>query len=588
MGILPVESTLDQLLARVHPHYWRFSVAASIAVLVFSIGLAANADDLVLNVGFKAAAKDSWPKPGETGSKLVDGLVVYNFPITTTSPEAQKWFNQGLMLLYGFNHGEAIRSFREAAALDRGAAMPWWGIAYANGMHINNSEVTEAQWEAGYEASQRALALLDNETPLEQALVRAVSKRTAWPAPAEQRPYDEAFMEAMKQVYANHGDSPDVAVLFVESLMNLQPWDYWTPELQPKGRTDEFVRALEDTLRVYPDHPQACHLYIHAMEAGPYPARATVAADALRYRVPAAGHLVHMPSHLYARVGRYDDAVTANEVAVAADDAYFELGTDPGFYYIYHAHNLHFLAFAAMMEGRYDEAMAAARRLEKAVPDPVLDQFAFIIEGVIPTTYHVMVRFGKWEDMLKEPEPSAKRPVMRAMYYYSRGISLSALGRTKEARKEIKRFDKQLKKVPGNWWVFSNKIHDVLPIARAMLDGELAYREGRLDDAWAALERGIAAEDRLAYDEPPGWVIPVRHAMGALLMEAGQPARAEKLYREDQLDHPGNGWSLLGLRQALAAQGKDDEAKIYDLKLELAWKGVKVRPTSSCACAPLM
>ncbi|MBX7255729.1 MAG: hypothetical protein K1Y02_05170 [Candidatus Hydrogenedentes bacterium] len=551
------------------------------------IGLRALAITLC-SVIVSARAEESWPKPGESGSKLVDGLTVYRFPITTSSKEAQQWFNQGLMLLYGFNHGEAIRSFREAAALDCDAAMPWWGIAYANGMHINRPEVTEDQWKEGYEASQRALSLLDNEAPIEQALVRAVATRTAWPKPEKQRPYDEAYAEAMKQVYAEHGSSPDVAVLYVESLMNLQPWDYWTPELQPKANCEVIVRVLEDALRLNADHPQACHLYIHAMEAGPYPARALAAAEALRDRVPAAGHLVHMPSHLFARVGQYDNAVTANEFAVKADDAFFAVGTDVGFYYIYHAHNLHFLAFAAMMEGQYEEALAAARRLEKAVPDAALDQFAPVIEGIIPTTLHVMIRFGKWEDILKEPKPPAKRPVMLAMHHYTRGVAFSALGRTKEARKEIKRFDAQLKNVPGEWWIFANRVHDVLPIGRAMLEGELAYREGRLDDAWAALERGIAAEDKLLYDEPPGWMIPVRHAMGALLMESGDYARAEKLYREDQVEHPGNGWSLLGLKQALAAQGKDDEAATYAKRLEIAWKDVKTKPTSSCACAPLL
>lgn len=534
-----------------------------------------------------ASAQEDWPKPGETGSKLIDGLAVHEFPITTNSEEAQAWFNQGIVLAYGFNHGEAIRSFTEAAALDPEAAMPWWGIAYCYGMHINNPVMTEAQWKASYEAVQQALALLDDETALEQDLVRAVQKRTAWPVPDEQRPYDEAYVSAMEAAYKTHVDQPDVAALYAESLMNLQPWDYWTNELEPKGRTEEFVNVLERALRVHPEHPQACHLYIHTMEAGPYPARALAAAETLVDRVPAAGHMVHMPSHLFARVGRYADAVTANEVAVAADDEFFKLGTAPGFYYLYHAHNLHFLSFAAMMEGQYDQAMAAARRLEKAVPDPVLDQFAFVIEGIIPTTYHVMIRFGKWEDVLEEPRPSEKRPVILALHYYARGIALSAMGRTEEARKEIAKFETQVENVPGDWWVFSNQVHDVLPVARYMLEGELAYREGRLDDAWAALEKGIEAEDNLIYDEPPGWVIPVRHAMGALLMEAGEYARAEKLYREDQLDHPSNGWSLLGLSQALEAQGQHEEAMQVASKLEKAWRDVEERPTSSCACAPL-
>jgi tetratricopeptide (TPR) repeat protein len=521
-----------------------------------------------------------------TGSRLYPDLDRLHVPITTSSHEAQRWFNQGMQLLYGFNHGEAIRSFQEAAALDPDAAMPWWGIAVANGMHINVPEMTEPQWQAGFDNALRALNELDNETDRERALVEACASRYTWPAPAEQRPYDEAYAQSMREVHARFPDDPDIAVLYVESLMNLQPWDYWTPEKAAKGNTAEFVDVLEDTLTLHPNHPQACHLYIHAMEAGPDPSRALAAANRLGPLVPGAGHLVHMPSHIYARLGMYAEAVDANEEALEADARFFAQGTDPGTYYVYHAHNLHFLAFAAMMEGRYEPAMRAARELERAIPEPVLDQFAFLIEGVIPTTYHVMIRFGKWEDVLLEPAPPAKRPVMLAVHHYARGIAFAALGRTDESRREIAAFRAQVPNVPADWWIFSNKIHDVLPIAHAMLEGELAFREGRLDDAWRALRRGIDAEDKLVYDEPPGWMIPVRHAMGALMMSAGEYAQAEQLYREDQVQHPGNGWSMLGLRQALLAQGRADEAAHITPKLNRAWKRVANRPTSSCLCEP--
>lgn len=525
-------------------------------------------------------------EPGSTGSRLEPGLAGLDFPITTDSRDARRWFNQGLICLYGFNHGEAIRSFREAAAHDPEAAMPWWGIACANGMHINVPEMTEPQWKAATEAVEAAIARLDDESPLEVALVEAMATRYAWPAPPEQRPYDEAYAEAMGAVQARFPEQSDVAVLYVESLMNLQPWDYWTVDGAPKGRTEEFVAVLEDVIARDPDHPQACHLYIHAMEAGPDPSRAVPAAERLADRVPAAGHLVHMPSHIYARVGRYGDAVDANVVAVAADRRFFDQGTDPGLYYVYHAHNLHFLAFAAMMEGRYEPAMKAARELQVAIPDPVLDQFAFLVEGIIPTTEHVMIRFGRWEEVLAEPAPPAKRPLMLAIHFYARGIAFSALGRTADARRELARFEAQVPKVPQEWWIFSNEAHDVLPIAEAMLEGELAYREGRYDDAWSALRRGIELEDGLVYDEPPGWMLPVRHAMGALLMEQGAYAEAERLYREDQERHPGNGWSLLGLELALAAQGRDEEAAAVAARLESAWRRVAERPTSSCMCAP--
>jgi tetratricopeptide (TPR) repeat protein len=526
------------------------------------------------------------PELQPTGSRLVADLNVHHFPITTSSAEAQAWFNQGLLLLYGFNHGEAIRSFQEAARRDPEAAMPWWGIAYANGMHINNPEMTEEQWEAGHEASQVALALLDDETELEQALVRAVSKRNTWPAPEEQRPYDEAYAEAMEEVYNRFNNNPDVAVQFAESLMNLQPWDYWTEDRGPKIRTTEIVAAIEHAMEIDPQHPQAAHLYIHALEASAYPEKAEPAADMLRARTNGAGHLVHMPSHLYARVGRYADAVMANEDAIDADEAFFDIGTEPGFYYLYHAHNVHFLAFAAMMEGNYETAIAAARRLETSVPEPMLDQLAFIVEGIIPTSYHVQIRFGKWEDVLAQPAPADKRPLARAIHHYARGIAFAATGRTEQSRAESALFDQWIERVPDDWWIFNNKAHNVLPIGRLMLRGELAYREGRLDDAWAALEEAIALEDKLIYDEPPAWMIPVRHAMGALLLEAGQPARAEALYRRDQIEHPGNGWSLLGLIQSLEAQGRTAEATAIAPKLDKAWRRVEDRPTSSCFCAP--
>lgn len=538
-------------------------------------------------LGAAACSSTQAIKAPTSGSVLVPTLATYEFPITTESAEAQKWFNQGLVLLYGFNHGEAIRSFTRATELDPNAAMPWWGIAYANGMHINVPQMSEQQWKDSYEAAQRALAELDDETELEGALVRAVSARTAWPMPPEQRPYDEAFAREMEKVHAAYPNQPDVSVQFTESLMNLQPWDYWTPEKSPKGRGADILRVLESALATDPRHPQAAHLYIHATEAGPSPEKAEPYADMLLTRVPGAGHLVHMPSHTYARVGRYADAVKSNEMAVQSDDAFLALGNDPGVYYVYHAHNLHFLCFAAMMEGRYEPAMDAAERLEVAVPDPVLDHLAFLIEGIIPSTYHAMIRFGKWEDILKKAAPPENRPLMLAIHHYGRGIAFSALGRTEEARKELAIFNAQAEKVPQDWMVFSNRAHDVLPIAGYMLRGEIAYREGNLDEAWRELSAGISAEDQLAYDEPPGWMIPVRHAMGALLLEAGEAARAEKLYREDQFDHPNNGWSLLGLKQSLMAQGKSaEEVAEIEVWLANAWRGVSNPPTSSCLCAP--
>ncbi|MGD9548515.1 MAG: tetratricopeptide repeat protein [Candidatus Krumholzibacteriia bacterium] len=519
-------------------------------------------------------------------AKIFPGVDTYSRPITTSSAEAQRWFDQGFLLLYGFNHDEATRSFQAAAELDPEAAMPWWGVAYAAGMNINDPIMTEDRWRRGHEAAQRALSLLDDETAVEKALVEAVARRYTWPAPAEQRPYDEAYASAMAEVYARFAADPDVAVLYAESLMDLQPWDYWTPDLEPKGNTTDFTAAIEGVLRAEPDHPGATHFYIHAMEAGPSPQKAVPYAERLEDRVPGAGHLVHMPSHIYARVGRYADAADANVRAVAADRTYFTDAASPTIYMIYYAHNLHFLAYASMMEARFEPAMKAARDLENDVPEQVLRDFAGLIEGIMPTSYHVLIRFGKWQEILNQPEPPEWRLVTRAVHHYARGIALSVLGRTAEARAEAAKFESAAALVPEDWWVFNNRVHDVLPIARAMLEGETAYREGRLDEAWAALRKGIEAEDRLIYDEPPAWMLPVRHSMGALLLEAGEYAAAEQLYREDQERHPGNGWSLLGLKQALAAQGNNREAETFATSVQSAWSRTERKPPSSCFCAP--
>lgn len=526
-------------------------------------------------------------QPGETGARLYDGLDVFGRPISTSSREAQRWFDQGLTLAFGFNHAEAARAFREAAAHDPQSPMPWWGLAYVQGMNINDHEVTEDRWRTAAAAVAEARERLDNATPLERALVEAVARRAAWPAPSEQRPYDEAYADAMQRVYERFPDDPDVAVLYAESLMNLQPWDYWTSAGEPKGRIEEAIAALEHAMEIDPDHPGATHFYIHAVEASQDPDRALAAADSLAVRVPGAGHLVHMPSHIYLRVGDYARAADANVRAVAADRRLFSESPQPELYWLYYLHNLHFLAYSSMMEGRYEPAIQAARDIEADLPEQVVRDFAGIMEGLMPTTYHVMVRFGKWEDILQEPEPRGDhRLVSRAVHHYARGVALSALGRTDEARREIELFERAVELVPEDWYIMNNQMHQVLPIARGMLAGELLFREGRRDEAFAELRKAIEAEDELIYDEPPGWMMHVRHALGALLMSAGRFEQAEEVYREDLRRHRDNGWSLVGLHKSLEAQGRRDEAQQLASQVERAWARAAWKPTSSCLCEP--
>jgi tetratricopeptide (TPR) repeat protein len=518
--------------------------------------------------------------------RLHVGIDRYHMPVTTSSAEAQRWFDQGLQLTYGFYHAEAIRSYREAARLDPDCAMAWWGMAYAAGPNINDPLIAAERHAEAYEASREALARVGRASPKESMLIRALARRYASPMPEDVTPLNEAYADAMREVHERYPDDPDIGALFAESMMNLQPWDYWTDAGQPKKNTAEVIAVLGRTIAIDNDHPGALHLHIHAMESGPEPEKAVPSGDTLRDRVPGSGHLVHMPSHIYAVVGRYADAADANEKAIAADLAVLANSPDDDFYWGYYGHNLHFLAYAAMMECRYDTAMRAARQLWRDLPESYIRETGWFIEGIVPTTYHVMIRFGRWEDILAEPMPPSDYLVSIAVRHYARSIAHSALGQTEPARMELEAFDRAADRIPEHWMQFNNRINTILPIARAMVRGELYFREGRYDEAFAVLREGAAAEDALVYDEPPGWMVPVRHALGALLMSAGRYAEAEQVYREDLERNPDNGWGLLGLEQALLAQGMTDEADRLATRREAAWARADVTPTSSCYCEP--
>lgn len=550
---------------------------------IYSLRLLLITISAIVITNSTAYSVESVPK----SSKMYQGFGNYSRTITTESEEAQKWFDQGMQLLYGFNHDEAIRSFHAAATVDPTAAMPWWGIAYAHGININDPEMTEARSRAARKAADKAFALLDNASEAEVALIKSVSARYEYPAPEDRYPLDLAYADAMEEANAAHPNDPEIGTLFADSLMNLQPWNYWDNESKPIGRVMEILSTLETVLVNHPRHPGANHFYIHTVEASNNPDRAEAAADRLQTLVPGAGHLVHMPSHIYVRVGRYSDAVNSNTNAVAADRIYFETAPKPDMYALYYAHNLHFLAYAAMMSGRYEDAMKAARDLESEIPEDTLRAYASIMDGVMPTTFHVLIRFGKWEEILNEPEYPDYRFVSRAVRKYARSIALSALGRTREARQEIKAFEAITNNIPKDWYVFNNRVDAVLPIGRAMIKGELLFREGKYDEAFAILREGVEAEDNLVYDEPPGWMLPVRHALGALLMAHGKYAEAEQVYREDLQKNRNNGWGLLGLQKSLNAQKKNaaESIRLSGL-IATALENADVMPTSSCFCEP--
>jgi len=522
----------------------------------------------------------------DNGALIYEGFGNYERPISTDSEAAQQWFNQGMQLMYGFNHDEAIRSFEQAAAADPLSPMPWWGIAYCNGMNINDPEMTEERSRIAWEAAQEALARIEAASAVEAALVQAVAQRYAWPVPEDRGELEQNYADAMEAVYDEYPGDPDVAALFAEALMDLQPWDYWNDAGEPLGRTEEFVGIIERALETHPLHPGANHFFIHAIEASSEPDRAVEAADRLTEIVPGSGHLVHMPSHIYIRVGRYADAAKSNINAVEIDRAYLAKAPIPGIYAAYYGHNLHFLAFAAMMSGNYEQAIQAARDLQAEMPETALRDFAGLIEGIMAANFHVMIRFGKWEQILEEPEYPEWRLVSRAVRLYARSIANSALGRTEEARVELEAFEKAMAEVPEEWWIFNNRVSDVLPIARAMINGELLFREGRREEAYAVLREGVAAEDALVYDEPPGWMLPVRHALGALLMADKRYAEAEAIYREDLRRNRDNGWSLTGLQLALQKQERKSEADELTTRLAMAFNDADTRPSSSCYCEP--
>ena len=515
---------------------------------------------------------------------LFDGYGGYQRSVSHASGESQVWMDQALQLVYGFNHDEAIRSFAHAAELAPDCAMAWWGVAYGSGIDVNNPAVTDDEAKRGYEAAVKAMALAAQVSPEERALIHAVSKRAVWPLPADRGPLDQAYADAMQESWVAFPHDPDVGALYAEALMNLQPWAYWTADGKALGRTHEILSVLESVLREHPLHPGANHFYIHAVEASSNPGLATISADRLRNLVPGSGHLVHMPSHIYINTGRYNEAVTSNKEAIKADEAYFAEIGDPGFYSLYYIHNIHFLAFGAMMEGRAELAIDATRRMEQQVPESFLLNFPAFADGLMPAKFHALIRFGRWQEILDEPIYPEFRKVSRAMRSYARVVALANLKRTQEAREELAIFDQRITEVPEDWFIGTNPASIILVLSRQMAVGEILWREGKQEEAFAQLREAVAAEDQLVYDEPPGWMLPVRHALGAILLAAGEAAQAEQVYREDLIDWQENAWSLLGLEQSLREQGRNAEADELKPRVTAAWARADVVPPASCYC----
>jgi hypothetical protein len=516
------------------------------------------------------------------GATLLEGLGDHRFTISSTKPEVQRWFDQGLMLSYGFNHDAAERSFLKGTQLDPDCAMCWWGAALVLGPHVN-ATMDPANNAKAWERLQKAVALAPNATAREQGFIRALQARYAEAPPQDRRPLDEAYARAAGELAAQFPDDLDAAAFHAEALMDLQPWDYYDAQLQPKGNTAQIVAVLESVLQRNPDHAGALHLYVHAVEASAEPQRGVDAADRLRRLIPGSGHLVHMPAHIYARVGRWHDAVIANQAAIAADDAYLAAcrGNYTGVYPLgYVPHNHHFLWFAASMEGASAVAQAAAAETAKRTDLPeLMRQPGFAaLQAYWMTPWFQRVRFGRWDEIAALPNPAADLPYVSAIWRYAQGMAAVRQQRLDDATAHLA----ELVKYAADPAFDTMLVWDRYPLTHAVriaertLSSELALARKDSAAAIAALREAVTIEDGIPYDEPPGWHAPTRHALGAALLAAGQAAEAETVFRDELRRNPGNGWSLRGLAQSLTAQGRTADAATAEIERAAAWQHADV------------
>ncbi|MGQ0714441.1 MAG: tetratricopeptide repeat protein [Gemmatimonadaceae bacterium] len=532
-----------------------------------ALGLAtlsvANGSALAQHRHASATAADPVPLYGNLGR--------HQYEITTANPQAQRYFNQGLRLVWAFNHAEAIRSFEEAERLDPSCAMCAWGVAFAYGPNIN-AGMDEASGLRAGEAIQRALDKGTHVTTRERALIDALATRYIGERPDQRAVLDSTWAVRIWAVADDFPDDQEAQVLYADALMNLSPWNYWTADGMPRRLTPEIIQRLERVLAVNPDHPGACHLYIHAVEAR-HPERALACAERLASLMPGAGHIVHMPGHIYIRVGRYADAITLNEHAVHADEAMLEgpgvarRGAYPNGYY---PHNYHFLSFAASMTGMSEKAIGAARETANRLSVAAVKAVPWM-ESVTPVVQTTLVTFGRWKEILAEPLPGDSIPFLAAMTWYARGVAHAALGDEAAAVRDLERV-----RVMATAYPVSDN-GTALRIAVKALEGEIALRGKRPKDAIGHFRAAVQLEDGLTYTEPPTWYSPMRHSLGVALLADRQFGEAERVYREDLERFPRNGWSLFGLAQALERQGKAAEARRARAMFAEAWKDADVK-----------
>lgn len=510
---------------------------------------------------------------------LFNDLGTYRRAISTKVPAAQKYFDQGLRLLYGFNHDEAERAFREAARLDPACAMCWWGVGLTLGPNINLPIDPERNTRA-VEAVTKARAIAP-AAGVERALIDALAVRYSADAGADRTKLDQAYADAMKGVQKKFPADDDVTTLFAEALMDLRPWKFYSLDGTPAPGTKEIVAALETVLKRNPTHPGANHYYIHATEASKNPERALASAKRLETLVPGAGHLVHMPAHVYMRTGNYAGASDANAKAAAVDEKYIKAHNVQGVYPVmYYTHNLQFLAASAAMEGRSAASREAARKTTEIVT-PLVKEMP-MGEFLVPFDMYFALRFGKWDDVLAMPQPDASLPTAVALWHFGRGVAFAGKKKVDAASAEKVLFNEAVAKVPADAMMNLNTSHALIGVADAMLDAKIADAFGDPDYAIPAWRTAVALQDGLAYDEPPAWFYPMRESLGAALLRDGRivtAVEAEKVFREDLKRNPGNGRSFFGLGEALKAQNKkDDAAKVFS-QFKKAWARADITAT---------
>jgi tetratricopeptide (TPR) repeat protein len=515
---------------------------------------------------------------------LFDNLGTLNFPISSNSELAQKYFNQGIILAYGFNHEEAFRSFEEVARLDTNCAMAYWGMAYVLGPNIN-LPMDAGVVHTAYEAIQKSISLLDDETQREKDFVMALSERYSSEVMTDRTSLDQAYSDAMRNLSNKYPDDLDAATMFAESIMDCHPWDYWLKDGTAQPWTPELLAILESVIERNPDHQGANHLYVHAVEASKNPQRGLASADKLKFLAPGAGHLVHMPSHIYIRTGNYHEGSLANMRAVKSDEEYINQCNQQGFYPIsYYPHNYHFLWATATLEGDSKTAIDAALKASQKPPDSLMSVCGYqTLQHFAVIPLYAYVTFGKWNEILNYKRPQDERPYMLAIWHYARAMAFISKNDLIEAETEISELEEDLNNESIEklivWGINSAGI--LVKIGYEVVSGELAAKQKKYPLAISHLKKAVEFEDQLRYDEPPTWFYPCRQNLGAVLIEAGRYKEAQIAYEENLSEVPDNGWGLFGLKQALLKQGKVEEADKIEKKFNDAWKYSDIELTSS-------